>query len=142
MFDKKNVSVVTRMKTTSPEGLARVIQLEMVTGTENQNGYDGTFVIKMYDTLGNEIASCKVEDIFSETKKVNYIFQKMSRFVLVIIMGMMFRNLLSDSRVLLGRKQLLLLNCSRVKQHIPMHWLILRTKSWKFFAMILLLLGT
>lgn len=76
LFDKKNVSVVTRMKTTSPEGLARVIQLEMVTGTENQNGYDGTFVIKMYDTLGNEIASYKVEDIFSETKKGELHFSK------------------------------------------------------------------
>lgn len=76
LFDKRNVTVVAKMKTATPEGLERVIQLEMVTGTENQDGFDGTFVIKMYDMLENEIASCRVEDIFPEMEKDGMHFSK------------------------------------------------------------------
>ena len=76
LFDKKEATVAAKMKTTSPEGLERVIQLEMVNGAENQDGYDGTFVIKMYDTLENEIASQRLEDIFPETGKGSMHFSK------------------------------------------------------------------
>ena len=76
LFAKKNITVVAKMKTTSPEGLERVIQLEMIKGTEGDKGYDGTFVIKMYDMLENEIASCKLEEIFSDKGQGSMYFSK------------------------------------------------------------------
>lgn len=76
LFDKTNTTVVAKMGTKSPEGLERIVQLEMTKGTENEKGFDGTFVLKMYDMMENEIATCKVEDIFPKIEKGSFHFSK------------------------------------------------------------------
>ena len=72
----KTATVVAKMGTTSPEGLERTIQLEMTSGKEKGNGYEGEFVIRMYDSIENEIASCKLADVFPDSAKKKLYFPK------------------------------------------------------------------
>lgn len=76
MFQKSDMTVVTRMGTTSPEGLERVIQIEMLSGKEGKQEYTGDFVLRMYDSLENRIASCKIETLFPEIEKGQQSFSK------------------------------------------------------------------
>lgn len=66
LFAEKSSFVVAKMGTKSPEGLDWIVQLEMEEGTEKGNGYQGNFVLKVYDTLENEIASRKVANVFPD----------------------------------------------------------------------------
>ena len=75
-FQKSDLTVVTRMGTTSPEGLERVIQLEMLSGKEGKQEYAGNFVLRMYDSLENRIASCKIENLFPEIETGQQSFSK------------------------------------------------------------------
>ena len=75
-FQKSDMTVVTRMGTTSPEGLERVIQLEMLSGKEGKQEYAGNFVLRMYDSLENRIASCKIENLFPEIETGQQSFSK------------------------------------------------------------------
>ncbi|RKI41511.1 hypothetical protein D7V86_09110 [bacterium D16-51] len=68
--------VVTKMGTTSPEGLERVIQLEMVSGEEGKKEYAGDFVLRMYDSVGNKIGACTIETLFPEVGKGKQRFSK------------------------------------------------------------------
>lgn len=69
-------TVVTKMGTTSPEGLERMVQLEMTSGKETEKGYQGEFVIRMYDSIENEIASCKLADVFPDMNQKKLYFPK------------------------------------------------------------------
>lgn len=66
LFEEKSLLVVSKMGTKSPEGLDWIVQLEMEEGIEKENGYQGDFVLKVYDTLENEIASRKVANVFPD----------------------------------------------------------------------------
>lgn len=76
LFEQGEKNVVAKLKTVSPEGLDRVIQLEMLSGTKDKSGYNGKFKVVMYDSVGNELASKKAEDIFSDLEKDSYFFSK------------------------------------------------------------------
>lgn len=76
MFQAEDTTVVAEAKTTSPEGLERVIQLEMLSGEKTKEGYEGNFVIKMYGLVGDEIASSKVSEIFPEIENGKQKFLK------------------------------------------------------------------
>lgn len=75
LFDQKDYKVVAKASTLSPDGLDRVVQLEMVSQkTDSKESYIGNFVLKMYDNLDNEIATAKMEELFGE--KDSYEFPK------------------------------------------------------------------
>lgn len=76
LFPKKNGHVIAKMNTTSPEGLDIVVQLEMEDGEEGEQGYQGDFVLKMYDKLENEITSRKVGNIFPDLEEGKQYFSK------------------------------------------------------------------
>lgn len=76
LFKKRDGNVVAKMNTKSPEGLDIVIQLEMENGEEGEQGYQGDFVLKMYDKLENEITSRKVGNIFLELEEGAQYFSK------------------------------------------------------------------
>lgn len=76
IFEAGDTTVVAEAKATSPEGLERVIQLEMLSGEKTKEGYEGNFVIKMYGSLGDEIASSKVSEIFPEIENGKQRFSK------------------------------------------------------------------
>lgn len=65
---------IAKMKTTSPEGLERIIQLEMISGHKTGNRYEGEFILCMYDSIENEIASYRLSDAFPDAdgKKLNF----------------------------------------------------------------------
>ena len=73
---KSDTVVVTKMGTVSPEGLDRVIQLEMISGEEGKKEYVGDFVLRMYDSVGNRIGSCTIETLFPEIGKGKQRFSK------------------------------------------------------------------
>ena len=76
LFQKKDDNVVTKMNTKSPEGLDIVIQLEMEDGEEGEQGYQGNFVLKMYDKMDNEITFRKVGNIFPDLEEGKQYFSK------------------------------------------------------------------
>lgn len=76
LFPEKDDNVIAKMNTTSPEGLDIVIQLEMENGEEGGQGYQGDFVLKMYDKLENEITSRKVGNIFPDLEEGKQYFSK------------------------------------------------------------------
>lgn len=76
LLKKGDVTVVTRMGATSPEGLERMIQLEMISGEEGKKEYAGRFELRMYDSVENKIASCKIENLFPEIEKGKHKFSK------------------------------------------------------------------
>ena len=67
LLKRGDTTVVTRMGTTSPEGLERMIQLKMISGEEGRREYVGRFDLIMYDSVENKIASCKIENLFPES---------------------------------------------------------------------------
>lgn len=76
LFGEKSVFAVAKMGVKSPEGLEWIVQLEMEAGTESEEGYQGNFVLKVYDKLENEIASRKVANIFPELEAREQYFPK------------------------------------------------------------------
>jgi len=76
LFQKKEENVVAKMNTKSPEGLDIVVQLEMEDGEEGEQGYQGDFVLKMYDKMENEITSRKVGNIFPDLEEGKQYFSK------------------------------------------------------------------
>lgn len=70
----ETTTCITKMKTTSPEGLERIIQLEMISGHKKGNGYEGDFIICMYDSIENEIASYRLSDAFPDIDKKKLYF--------------------------------------------------------------------
>lgn len=75
LFIKKN-KVIGETVTATPQGLQCKVRLEMVSGTEDKNGYDGTFVLKLYDSTDNELASLEMKDIFPKLGFKTYYFSK------------------------------------------------------------------
>ena len=73
---KSDTVVVTKMGTISPEGLDRVIQLEVMSGEEGKKEYVGDFVLRMYDSVGNRIGSCTIETLFPDIGKGKQRFSK------------------------------------------------------------------
>lgn len=64
-------------RTTSPDGLDRILKLEMKKGgTEGEDGYDGSFRLTMYDALDNKLAYMDMDEIFSHSIKASYHFSK------------------------------------------------------------------
>ncbi len=76
LLKRGDTTVVTRMGTTSPEGLERMIQLKMISGEEGRREYVGRFDLIMYDSVENKIASCKIENLFPEIEKGQHKFSK------------------------------------------------------------------
>lgn len=75
LFQEGKNLVVARADTKSPDGLQRVIQLEMRKGKEDgSGGYDGKFSLVMYDNVENKIDSMDMDDIFSKSPLKNYHF--------------------------------------------------------------------
>lgn len=75
LFAEGNNLVVAKTDTLSPEGLSRMMQLEMKKGAkDSEDGYDGTFVLTMYDKMGEKISSLDMDDIFSKSPMKTYHF--------------------------------------------------------------------
>lgn len=74
LFEEKEAFVIAKMKTKSPEGLDWILQLEMLEGAEEEQGYLGNFVLKVYDLMENELVSRKVANLFlkPETEKIYF----------------------------------------------------------------------
>ncbi len=63
--------------TTSPDGLNRVLKLEMKKGgTEDEEGYDGSFRLVMYDNMDSKLAYMDMDEIFSHSIKSSYHFSE------------------------------------------------------------------
>lgn len=56
--------VLAETNTVSPNGLSRIVQLVMIKGKKENNSYNGSFSVRMKDSLGNEIAELNMEEIF------------------------------------------------------------------------------
>ncbi len=76
LFDNQQKQMVAKAETVSPEGLKRLLQLEMLSGSESQDGYDGNFQVTMYDSIGNVIAEKKLEELFPDMEKGTFHFTK------------------------------------------------------------------
>lgn len=76
LFGDKTELVIAKTTIASPEGLERLLQLEMTSGKESESGYDGKFIVAMYDATGNYLCSEKVSDIFSQDSAQTYHFSK------------------------------------------------------------------
>ncbi len=63
--DAKEI-IVAETSTTSPEGLERILSLVMSKGTHNEEGYTGSFVLKLSDSYGAELAYASLDYIFSD----------------------------------------------------------------------------
>ncbi len=73
---QENNTVVAKVKTVSPEGLDQIVQLEMLSGKEEENYYEGEFILRMYGLAEDEIASCRVRDLFPEMQEGTQRFNK------------------------------------------------------------------
>ncbi|MCD7825743.1 MAG: M56 family metallopeptidase [Clostridiaceae bacterium] len=76
LFGESDNLVVAKVTSTSPEGLDRVVQLEMTDGTEGKATCQGSFQLVMYDSFGNEITACDVADYFGAAGMNEYTFTK------------------------------------------------------------------
>ena len=76
LFTEKETFAIAKMKTKSPEGLDWIIQLEMKDGTEEEHGYRGNFVLKVYDLMENELTSRKVANLFLKPETEGLYFPK------------------------------------------------------------------
>lgn len=65
LFGRQQAAVIAKANTQSPEGLDRILQLEMTEGQEAGSAYTGHFLLKMYDSMQNEITSLDTEELFA-----------------------------------------------------------------------------
>ena len=71
----KKRQVIANADALSPEGLTRIIQLELKGGgSKNEDGYDGDFTLVMYDQLKNKLSYLDMNTIFSHSIKSSYHF--------------------------------------------------------------------
>lgn len=71
----KKRQVIANADAMSPEGLSRILQLEMKGGgTKSDDGYDGDFTLVMYDQLDNKLSYMDMNTIFSHNIKSSYHF--------------------------------------------------------------------
>lgn len=79
----KKRQVIANIDTMSPEGLGRVLQLEMKSGgSKDDDGYDGSFSLVMYDQMENKLSYLDMDMIFSHNIKSSYHFsENLSLFV-------------------------------------------------------------
>lgn len=71
----KKRQVIANADAMSPEGLTRIIQLELKGGgSKSEDGYDGDFTLVMYDQLKNKLSYLDMNTIFSHTIKSSYHF--------------------------------------------------------------------
>lgn len=66
IYTRVDEITVAEIGTTSPEGLERVVSLVMSKGTHNEEGYTGSFVLKLSDSYGAELAYRELDYIFSD----------------------------------------------------------------------------
>lgn len=72
--DGKNL-VIAKANAQSPDGLQRVLQLEMRKGKrDGSGGYDGKFSLVMYDNMENKIDSMDMDDVFTKSVLKKYHF--------------------------------------------------------------------
>ena len=75
LFQKGKNLVVAKANTKSPNGLQRILQLEMRKGKEDDaGGYDGKFSLVMYDNVKNKIDNVDMDDVFSKSPLKSYHF--------------------------------------------------------------------
>lgn len=75
LFQEGEETVISKVDTLSPDGLERVIQLEMSSGQLDTAGnYAGKFNLTMYDNMENEIATISMGRIFSKLNVKRYYF--------------------------------------------------------------------
>lgn len=73
LFGQQQTTIIAKANTESPEGLERILQLEMTEGQETGNFYSGHFLLKMYDSLQNEIASLDTDELFASLgEQINF----------------------------------------------------------------------
>ncbi len=71
----KKRQVIANADALSPEGLSRILQLELKSGgSKSEDGYDGDFTLVMYDQLQNKLSYLDMNTIFSHTIKSSYHF--------------------------------------------------------------------
>lgn len=75
LFEKGEETVISKVDTLSPDGLERVIQLEMTSGQLDTAGnHAGKFHLTMYDNMENEISTISMGRIFSRLNVKRYYF--------------------------------------------------------------------
>lgn len=75
LFEEKETVVVSKVSTTSSQGLECVVQLEWEGGQDKgEAGFDGSFVLKLYDNAGNKMDERTMDEIFTTQKKESYHF--------------------------------------------------------------------
>lgn len=125
LFKEKDNIVVAKTDTMSPDGLDRVVQLEMVSQKEDsKNRYIGDFALVMYDNLDNKIASVKMEDLFGE--KDSYTFPKEMTLYVGDYNGD------SSQEVVLGQK--LSLSQEEFKRTAPKSVKLEKTKDYNVYS--------
>ncbi|MBR1741300.1 MAG: hypothetical protein IJ733_05415 [Lachnospiraceae bacterium] len=71
----KKREVIANADAMSPEGLSRILQLEMKSGgSKDEDGFDGDFTLVMYDQLENKLSYLDMNTIFSHSMKSSYHF--------------------------------------------------------------------
>lgn len=77
LFEDGKDLVIAKGSTQSPNGLGRVIQLEMGDGEEDgSQGYQGKFSLVMYDDVKNKIDSMDMDEVFSRSVMKSYHFSE------------------------------------------------------------------
>lgn len=94
--------VIAKVNTLSPDGLRRIIQLEMKKGKEDKSGnYDGKFSLVMYDNVENKIDSIDMDEVFSKSVLKTYHFTR------GLVLGVQDYNGDGVQEVCLGQKRAL-----------------------------------
>lgn len=102
LFADGKRQVIARANALSPDGLQRVIQLEMRKGKEDKSGdYDGKFSLVMYDNVENKIDSIDMDEVFSKSVLKTYHFTR------GLVLGVQDYNGDGIQEVCLGQKQAL-----------------------------------
>lgn len=77
LFEDGKNQVIAKGSTQSPNGLNRVIQLELDDGgKDGSGGYDGKFSLVMYDDVKNKIDSMDMDEVFSKSVMKSYHFSE------------------------------------------------------------------
>ncbi len=74
LFDEKENLIVAKARSSSPDGLDRVIQLEMTKGKEEDKFCRGSFDLVMYDSMDNELARYDVGEFLGGLGLTEYVF--------------------------------------------------------------------
>lgn len=75
IFAEVEETVVASVKTVSPSGLERTIELIMTSGTYDTTGYTGDFAIKLNDNYGVTLNRTNLDYIFNDVNKGNLHFE-------------------------------------------------------------------